>query len=71
MGPTGAVSIFKRRIHHALTGLPRVIVYIEDIIIFGAYQEEYDCNLRNILCLLDEFNFRPRRVPFLLHLFRR
>ncbi len=66
MGLTDAASAFQRRIHHALAGLPGVIVYIDDIIIFGADKEERDCNLRSVLCRLDEFNFRLQQKKYVI-----
>ncbi len=58
MGLTDAASAFQRRIHQSLIGLPGVIAYIDDIIVFGETQEIHDQNLRNVLARLDKDDLR-------------
>ncbi len=49
MGLTDSASAFQRWIQQTLVGLPSVIVYIDDIIVFGEDQETHDRNLKNVL----------------------
>ncbi|MCP3663566.1 MAG: RNA-directed DNA polymerase [Gammaproteobacteria bacterium] len=58
MGLTDAASAFQRRMHQTLSGLPGVVVYIDDIIVFGKDQEEHDRNLRRVLQRLQDMDFR-------------
>ncbi len=58
MGLMDAASAFQRRTQQALAGLPGVIVYIDDIVVFGKDQEEHDRNLPQVLHRLDLNEFR-------------
>ena len=58
MGLKDSASVFQRQISQALAGLPGVVVYIDDIIVFGKDDKEHDCNLEAVLKRLEQHDFR-------------
>lgn len=57
-GLTHAPELFQRIMEFVLRDLQGVVVYIDDIIVFGKDEEEHDNNLNAVLERLDEFNVR-------------
>ena len=57
-GVASAPSIFQRTIESILQGIPRVTVYIDDILITGTTQEEHLRNLEEVLSRLEKANIR-------------
>jgi len=49
MGINVAPEIFQRKMVDLLTGLPGVICYLDDILVFGLTDEEHDDNLNRVL----------------------
>ena len=60
-GVSSAPGIFQRLMENLLQGLPGVIVYIDDILIAGASQEEHLERLKAVLCRLEEAGLRAQR----------
>lgn len=57
-GLSSAAEIFQRTIESVLEGLEGVIVFIDDILVFGRTPEEHGERLRAVLKRLEEFNIR-------------
>ena len=66
MGMTDSSSIFQRLISQTLSSIPGVLVYIDDIIVFGRTPEEHDLALRRTLTALSNADFRiqPAKCHF-------
>lgn len=60
-GVSSAPGIFQRTMETLLQGIPRVIVYLDDILITGASQEEHMANLKLVLTRLQEAGLRLRK----------
>ena len=58
MGLKDSASVFQRFVSQALADLPGVVVYIDDIIVFGKDQATHDHNLNRALQRLEENDFR-------------
>lgn len=57
-GITSASEIFQRIISQIYDNTKGVITYIDDLLIFGATQEEHDINLKNVLQIADNNNIK-------------
>ena len=53
-GVSSAPGIFQRTMESLLQGIPRVLVYLDDILITGASQEEHMANLKGVLSRLNK-----------------
>ena len=60
-GVSSAPGIFQRAMETILTGIPRVLVYLEDILITGSSQEEHVSNLEEVLSRLQQAGLRLRK----------
>ena len=57
-GVSSAPGIFQRTMESLLQGIPRVLVYLDDILITGTSQEEHRANLKEVLSRLKEAGLR-------------
>ena len=57
-GVSSAPGIFQRIMESLLQGIPRVLVYLDDILITGVLQEEHLANLNEVLSRLQEAELR-------------
>ena len=57
-GVSCAPEIFQRVVSDILSGLPGVVVYIDDILVFGCNRAEHDERLANVRARLDSANLR-------------
>lgn len=57
-GVSSAPGIFQRTMETLLQGIPRVLVYLDDILITGASQEDHLANLKEVLTRLQEAGLR-------------
>ncbi|MCP4539773.1 MAG: RNA-directed DNA polymerase, partial [Chloroflexi bacterium] len=55
---TDSVSVFQQLVSQTLARCKGAVAYIDDILIFGATQEEHDANLEAVLRKLAEKDFR-------------
>ena len=60
-GVASAPSIFQQVMEHLLQGIPRVCVYINDILVRGATEEEHLANLAQVLQRLQSAGMRLKR----------
>ena len=60
-GVASAPSIFQRVMENLLQGIPRVCVYIDDILVTGATEEEHLANLAQVLQRLKTAGMRLKR----------
>ena len=60
-GVSSAPGIFQRTMETLLQGIPRVLVYLDDILITGTSTEEHMSNLRVVLSRLQEAGLRLRK----------
>ena len=76
-GLTNAPAIFQSAMNAALQGLPYVVVYLDDILIFSHSAEEHVAHLRTVLerleqhqfyCKLSKCDFFKSSVTFLGHI---
>lgn len=51
-----APEIFQKTIEQVLSGCEGCLVYIDDVVVFGATKDEHDMRLKKVLQRLDEFN---------------
>ena len=58
---SSAPAIFQRTIENVLRGIPRVCVYIDDILITGNTEDEHLRNLNEVLARLENLGFRLKR----------
>ena len=58
MGLRDAASVFQRCVAQTLTNCKNCVVYIDDILVFGATQQEHDCALEKVLEALASKQFR-------------
>ena len=67
-GVASAPSIFQRVMENLLQGIPRVCVYIDDILVTGATEEEHLANLAQVLQRLESAGMRLKqeKCAFLL-----
>ena len=56
-GVSYALGIFQRTMETILAGIPRVLVYLDDILITGLKQEEHVSNLKEVLSRLQQAGF--------------
>ena len=49
-----ATAIFQRHITSALSSIPRTVVKVDDILVFGANYEDHLCNLDKVFAVLEE-----------------
>lgn len=65
-GLTNAPELFQRIMEHILSGLEGVIVYLDDLLIFGKDNKEHNRRLKAVLERLDQFNVRisPEKCKF-------
>ena len=64
-GLSSAPAIFQRTMENILKGIPRVCVYLDDILVTGSTEEDHLNNLDEVLTRLGNSGFRLKRV-FLL-----
>ena len=57
-GVSSAPGIFQRTMETILAGVPRVLFYLDDILVTGASQEEHMSNLKEVLSRLQEAGLR-------------
>ena len=60
-GVSSAPGIFQRLMENVLQGIPNVIVYIDDILLTGANDEEHLKTLSLVLDRLEKAGFRARK----------
>ena len=60
-GVASAPTIFQRVMDTVLQGLPKVICYLDDILVTGGTDEEHLCHLEQVLQRLQKYNIRARR----------
>ena len=60
-GIYSAPEIIQRTIENVLRGIPRVCVYIDDILITGNTEDEHLRNLNEVLARLKNLGFRLKR----------
>ena len=60
-GVSSALGIFQRTMETILAGIPRVLVYLDDILVTGSSQEEHMSNLKEVLSRLQEAGLRLRK----------
>ena len=60
-GVSSAPGIFQRLMENVLQGIPNVIVYIDDILVTGANEEEHLKTLSLVLDHLEKDGFRARK----------
>ena len=60
-GIASAPSIFQRVMENLLQGIPRVCVYIDDILVTGSTEEEHLANLAQVLTRLGTAGMRLKR----------
>ena len=60
-GVASAPSIFQRVMENLLQGIPRVCVYLDDILVTGATEEEHLSNLAQVLHRLDTAGMKVKR----------
>jgi len=60
-GVASAPSIFQKVMDTVLQGLPKVICYLDDILVSGATKEEHLQNLESVLQCLQQYNIRAKR----------
>ncbi|KAJ8044581.1 hypothetical protein HOLleu_07364 [Holothuria leucospilota] len=58
VGLASAPSVFKKVMSIILAGLPKVQVYLDDIIVWGVTQEEHDVNLEKVFDRLTKYNVK-------------
>jgi anti-sigma28 factor (negative regulator of flagellin synthesis) len=65
-GLSCAPEMFHKRVVETLAGIPGVLVYIDDILIWGRTKEEHDERLRMVLKRLEEMKFsvNPKKCHF-------
>ena len=73
-GVSSAPGIFQRVMESILNGIPGVVVYIDDILVTGATEEEHLAHLEEVLRRLEEAGLRLKRnkcvfmAPFVVYL---
>ena len=60
-GLSAAPAIFQRTMESILRGLPRVCIYLDDILITGVNEEDHLHNLKAVLSRLKQAGFRLKR----------
>ena len=60
-GVSSAPGIFQRAMESILRGIPRVVVYIDDILVTGPNEEAHLTSLKEVLRRLEEAGLRLRR----------
>ena len=65
-GVSSAPAIWQQTIEDILRGIDGVVVFYDDILIWGANQEEHDSRLRTVLRRFEEAGLRLRREKCLL-----
>ena len=68
-GIASAPSIFQRLMENLLQGIPRVCVYLDDILVSGANEQEHLANLEQVLQQLESAGMKLKRpkCAFLLN----
>ncbi|KAG1129897.1 hypothetical protein G6F38_013494 [Rhizopus arrhizus] len=57
-GVVNGPSSFMRFMHGILRGLPRIMVYLDDIIVYSSSKEQHQQDLRNVLQRLNDYNLK-------------
>ena len=65
-GVASAPAIFQRAIEAILQGIPHVCIYLDDILITGANDDEYLQTLETVLSLLDRHSAQTQHCSFML-----
>ena len=60
-GISSAPGIFQRTMECLLQGIPKVVVYLDDILVTGRTQEEHQANLREVLERLQKAGLRLKK----------
>ena len=60
-GVSSAPGIFQRTMETILAGIPRVLVYLDDILVTGSSQEEHVSNVKEVLSTLQQAGLRLRK----------
>jgi len=60
-GVASAPAVFQKTMETILQGMPRVICYLDDILITGRTETEHAKNLEEVLCRLQEHGVRLKR----------
>ena len=66
-GVASAPSIFQKTMDVVLQGLPKVICYLDDILITGSTEEEHLANVEQVLSRLQQYNIRAKRSKCSFH----
>ena len=61
-GVASAPAIFQKVMDTVLQGLPRVICYLDDILVTGSTEEEHLQNLEKVLQRLQQYNIRANKA---------
>ena len=60
-GITAAPTIFQRPMESLLQGIPRVCVYIDDVLVTGTTKQDHLTNLTEVLCRMSAVGMRLKR----------
>ena len=60
-GVASAPALFQQIMDKIIQGIPRVVVYIDDILLTGSTDEEYIANLGQVLTLLEQYGIRLKK----------
>ena len=60
-GISSAPGIFQRVMESILNGIPGVVVYIDDVLVIGRFEQEHLSALEEVLCRIMESGLRPRK----------
>ena len=58
---TSAPALFQQIMDKILQGIPRVVVYIDDILLTGSTDEEHIATLGQVLTLLEQYGIRLKK----------
>ena len=60
-GVASAPALFQQLMENVLQGIPRVVVYIDDILITGSSEQEHMNILGKVLAVLEKYNLRLKK----------
>ena len=61
-GVASAPAVFQKTMDVVLQGLPKVICYLDDILVTGSSEEEHLENVEKVLQRLNQYNIRAKRA---------